>query len=139
MMKDRIATRFGFPPDRDKPASLPAEVPWEAPIHELSGLWIARLCTCGRSSLYPLRRMAADLGWQRRRPDRRRPWRDRQCHEAGAGFGAWQRLKSPSKLRADALRRGESAATMPHACSLSGQYSRDKCCPAVSAAIEVRP
>lgn len=79
MARDRIETRFGFPPQPSQPASLPAAIPWKTPIHQLTGLWISRQCSCGSSSLYPLRRMAADLGWQRTLADLVPAFRCREC------------------------------------------------------------
>lgn len=64
MARDRIQTRYGFPPEPDPPASLPAEVPWDTEIQYLSGFWIKHGCGCGHVGISPLRRMAADHGWR---------------------------------------------------------------------------
>jgi hypothetical protein len=56
-------SRYGFPdlPDR-VPVILPAEVPWDAPIHTLSGFWLETRCSCGHG-FKPFRWLAANLGW----------------------------------------------------------------------------
>lgn len=64
MARDRIQTRYGFPPEPPSPASLPAAVPWDSEIQQLSGLWIKHGCACGHVGISPLRRMAADHGWR---------------------------------------------------------------------------
>jgi hypothetical protein len=57
-------TRYGFPPLLE--AELPETIPWDVPIHELSGLWLTVVCGgCGTTSQLPLRLMAAEQGWDR--------------------------------------------------------------------------
>lgn len=58
-------TPFGFPPERAPAAQLSAEIPWDRPVSELSGLWLDITCGCGRSSMVPLRLVAAEHGWTR--------------------------------------------------------------------------
>lgn len=47
----------------DSDMRLPAEVPWDVPISELSAFWLHVRCKCGRSSSLPLRLLVADYGW----------------------------------------------------------------------------
>jgi hypothetical protein len=55
-------SRHGFPPERDR--DLPEAVPWDRPIHELTGLWLVIRCGgCGGGTEVPLRLMAAEHGW----------------------------------------------------------------------------
>jgi hypothetical protein len=64
MRRDRDdETRYGWPP---LPPSylLPVVVPWDDPIADHSPLWLEGKCACGRR-LYPLRLLAAHVGWRR--------------------------------------------------------------------------
>jgi hypothetical protein len=61
----RDDTRYGFPPEAPAVVPWPSEPPWDTPISELNALWLRIECDCGRSSGYPLRLMAARLGWKR--------------------------------------------------------------------------
>ena len=56
-------SKYGFPPLLDQ--RLPAEVPWDTPIAELSGLSLSVTCDCGRSLRMPLRLLAATIGHKR--------------------------------------------------------------------------
>jgi len=53
-------TRYGLPPDA--PLVRPIEPPWDVHLHLLVGLWLEGHCTCGRR-LFPLKLMAAEVGW----------------------------------------------------------------------------
>lgn len=55
-------TKYGLPPDQ--PAPRPLTPPWDFELQALTGLWLETKCDCGRR-LYPLRLMAANLGWRR--------------------------------------------------------------------------
>lgn len=54
-------TPYPLPELPDSP-HLPAEVPWDTGIAELSGLWLCLEC-CRGTTFYPLRLMAAKQGW----------------------------------------------------------------------------
>lgn len=62
-MRDQ-PTRYPFPELRPV-YELPSAIPWDTPIAELSGLWLVVECLDHGSMLYPLRRMAADVGHKR--------------------------------------------------------------------------
>lgn len=55
-------TKYPMPPDR--PAPFPDRAPWDTPISELP-FWLEIKCQCGRSTAYPLRLLAARVGWKK--------------------------------------------------------------------------
>lgn len=57
-------TRYGFPPDRPAFEPFPTEIPWDTPIHEISGWWLNIEADDGSSIRTPLRLMAAEHGWK---------------------------------------------------------------------------
>ena len=87
-------SKYGWPPDHEP--IHPIEPPWDIDLHILSGLWLETICDCGRR-LYPLRLMAADLGWYRTlrqivprlrcRICERHPWKFTLIDDAAAGAG----------------------------------------------------
>lgn len=63
-MRERPTERYPFPPQGDPFAPFPQEIPWGAPISDLSNWWLERSCvSCRTSGAYPLRLMAARHGW----------------------------------------------------------------------------
>lgn len=61
----RDQTRYGYPPERPPFEAFPAEIPLDTPISEL-GWWLGLKCTtCDARGYYPLRLMAANIGWDR--------------------------------------------------------------------------
>ena len=64
MPRDAPKTRYPFPPDRF--GHFPDSTPWDTPISELSPWWLRVQCICDAGTvLYPLRLMAAEIGWER--------------------------------------------------------------------------
>jgi len=60
-MRDDPPTRYPLPEFR----LFPREVPWDTPISDLSGWWLSSTCDEHGTVAYPLRLMAANLGWKR--------------------------------------------------------------------------
>lgn len=56
-------TRYGLPPQRDPFEPFPTEIPWDAPLSEISGWWLDIHAGDGSSVRYPLRLMAGEIGW----------------------------------------------------------------------------
>lgn len=52
-----------FPPLPARPQPFPTEPPLETPLAEMSGWWLRIVCGCRGRRDYPLRLMAAKLGW----------------------------------------------------------------------------
>lgn len=54
-----------LPPEREAYEPFPEQIPWDTPISELSNWWLLLTCQCMGSghSAYPLRLMAARVGW----------------------------------------------------------------------------
>lgn len=71
-------SKYGFPPLIDQ--HLPATVPWDTPIAELSGLILQMTCDCGRSVGMPFRLLAAHHGHKR---TLRSMLRDIKCKACG--------------------------------------------------------
>jgi hypothetical protein len=59
-MTDR--TPHPFPDIIDQP--FPTEIPWDRPISELSGWWIEHRCQHNHVGAYPLKLLAAQMGWE---------------------------------------------------------------------------
>lgn len=53
-----------FPPVPDEPRPFPTEPPLEVALADLSEWWLDMPPCCGLHIILPLRRLAADHGWQ---------------------------------------------------------------------------
>ena len=62
-MREHPDTPFPIPPQGEAFVRFPESVPWEAPIWTLPW-WLGIKCDCGGGSTYPLRLMAAKIGWR---------------------------------------------------------------------------
>ena len=92
MRRDRgDDTRYGWPPLPDS-YLLPAEVPRDDPIADHAHLWLEGHCTCGRR-LYPLRLLAAHVGWRQTLKDVVPRLRCQLCDERP---GEWWLLDDPA-------------------------------------------
>lgn len=64
-MRGEPKTPYPFPP-HDIDSLFPEEVPWDLPIADLSRFSVEIACDCHEGvTKYPLRLMAAELGWKR--------------------------------------------------------------------------
>lgn len=65
MPREHHPHRFPFPPARDPFEAFPTSVPWDTPIAEISSRWLELRCAaCDKATMYPLRLMAAERGWE---------------------------------------------------------------------------
>lgn len=110
-------TRYGFPPERDPYEVFPDMPPWDTPLVDLSNWWLEIRCVCGRFSVYPLRLLAANVGW---RKTLRQVVPLLKCDEVRC-----RRRPETVRLVSDSGgERGRGGAKV-HAHDLSGAISRD--------------